>query len=380
MSERSERALREALGAFTPDEPPDPAGARRRAADRRRGGQVVAGVAIALVLVAGVIGVPRLFPADQGRSASMERVDADSGGGQAQPEAGPPSPATPEDPAPDGWRTEYYRRISFEVPETWGYAMPPGGSWCATNPDGQPRPDQRTPYVWHEALVPGPAVGCPAMPDSLFTEHVSVREHIDHAEEPAPAPGWSVLTEYIGGTRIEVTSRDRDLAQRIVDSVRVEPRGAPCSPMSPIYALGARPPTPTDLSAIGDADHVVLCQYDPGTNGILLRATHVATGPSADELVAALRSAPVDNSESCDQVPHGGYPEIFVLVRVTAGGETHDVYVLATGCPDSARGMAGGIDDGTTLRLLTREACQQVLTPPIALFAGSGAVGRNCLG
>ena len=42
--------------------------------------------------------------------------------------------------------------------------------------------------------------------------------------------------------------------------------------------------------------------------------------------------------------------------------------------------MAGGIDDGTTLRLLTREACQLVLTPPLALFTGDGDVGRNCLG
>ena len=42
--------------------------------------------------------------------------------------------------------------------------------------------------------------------------------------------------------------------------------------------------------------------------------------------------------------------------------------------------MAGGIDDGTTVRILTRPACQKLLTPPLALWSASGDVGRNCLG
>ena len=388
MSERSERALREALGALTPDEPPDPAGARRRAVDRRRGGQVVAGFAIALVLVAGVIGVPRLFPADQGRSASMERVDAGSGG-QAQPEAGPPSPTTPDDPAPDGWRTEYYRDISFEVPSDWGYSMPPSpASWCASSAEGRPRPDELKPYVWLRTLAaPEPAIACGPMPDSLLTEHVVALEPgsaEDYVEGTSEVAGWSVVTRFVGSAILVVTTKDRDRAEQILDSSTVVTDDTPCPPSSPVAGpLGARPTEPTDLNALGDVDHVVLCQYEPDPEPVVgrsrLRAAHLVTGRPADQLVAELQSAPV-NDTSCKPTPLDGLPEIAVLARVTAGDRISDIHIAATGCPDRDRGMVGGIDDGTTLRLLTRQACRLVLTPPVALFSGSDDVGQNCLG
>ena len=62
MTERDERALREALRNLGPDEPVDPEAARREAKEWRRNGRVPAGFAVALVLVAGVIGLPRLLP------------------------------------------------------------------------------------------------------------------------------------------------------------------------------------------------------------------------------------------------------------------------------------------------------------------------------
>ena len=41
--------------------------------------------------------------------------------------------------------------------------------------------------------------------------------------------------------------------------------------------------------------------------------------------------------------------------------------------------MDGGIDDGRTVRLLTREACSALLQPPVTLEVASGAVAKNCL-
>ena len=66
-------------------------------------------------------------------------------------------------------------------------------------------------------------------------------------------------------------------------------------------------------------------------------------------------------------------------VAITAGGSAHTVYVSSAGCPDDS-GSAGGIDDGTTLRTLTRNACQALLQPPIVLYSASGEIGNNCLG
>jgi hypothetical protein len=91
-----------------------------------------------------------------------------------------------------------------------------------------------------------------------------------------------------------------------------------------------------------------------------------------------LAAAPINNS-SCDPAPPKDLLDMSVLVQVPEGDRTSDIYITATGCPDGP-GMAGGIDDGTSVRLLTRQACRGVLTPPLALFSGTGDVGRNCLG
>ena len=79
MSERGERALREALGALPPEETVDLDDVRRRVGDRRRRSQVVGGIAVVLVLLAGVIGLPQLIPPSQ--------PQATSAGEQAEPES-----------------------------------------------------------------------------------------------------------------------------------------------------------------------------------------------------------------------------------------------------------------------------------------------------
>ena len=348
---------------------------------------MVAGVAIALVLVAGVVGVPRLFPADQGQSASGEAAGADSAP-QGQPQAASPFPDAREERAPGAWRTEYYRDISFEVPADWGYAVPPSPtSWCASSEDGKPRPDQLKPYVWLRTLMAEPAIACGPMPDSLLTEHVVALEPgpaEGYVEGSSEVAGWSVVTRFVGTAILVVTTKNRERAEQILDSSTVVTDDTPCPSSSPVAGpLGARPTEPTDLNALGDVDHVVLCQYEPdpelAAGRSRLRAVHLVTGPPADQLVAELQSAPV-NDTSCKPTPLDGLPEIAVLARVTAGDRISDIHIAATGCPDGDRGMVGGIDDGTQLRLLTQNACRSVLTAPVALFSGSGDVGRNCLG
>ena len=73
------------------------------------------------------------------------------------------------------------------MPADWGYAVPPQSDWCADDPQGEPRPDQRRPYVWLGMDIPVRAIGCPEpRPDSLLTEHV---------EAVAPGPA----TDYVEG-------------------------------------------------------------------------------------------------------------------------------------------------------------------------------------
>ena len=88
----------------------------------------MAGLAVALVLVVGVVGLPQLMAgggseptsaAGGAEAGSGAEAESDSGGSAAEPDAAPPGrqvAPTPTDAAPDGWRTEYYRDISFQVP------------------------------------------------------------------------------------------------------------------------------------------------------------------------------------------------------------------------------------------------------------------------
>ena len=149
MTERDERALRQALQDLGSDDPVDLGQVRRRAAERRRNGRTVAGLAVALVL-RGRRG--RTPPADR-RGGGQPTSAAGGAGPSRSPgprqDSGPASraggradrvrqaPPSPTDAAPEGWRTEYYRDISFQVPASWGYAVPPQSDWCADEPQGR---------------------------------------------------------------------------------------------------------------------------------------------------------------------------------------------------------------------------------------------------
>ena len=104
----SERALREALGALPPDETVDLDDVRRRVGDRRRRGRVVGGIAVVLVLLAGVIGLPQLLPASQPQATSAGAQAGTDSGGQAEsdsderaePDSGPAAAADTDRTSP----------------------------------------------------------------------------------------------------------------------------------------------------------------------------------------------------------------------------------------------------------------------------------------
>jgi len=396
MTERDEQALRDALQGLGSDEPVDLGMVRRRAAERRRSARTVAGLAVVLVLVAGVVGLPELLSASTeqptrmtggGQAGSTSGTEADAGD-QAQPEAVPPGrevgPST--EPAPDGWRTEYYRDVSFRVPSSWGYAVPPQSDWCAGA--DEPRADQRRPYVWLGiSNIPVAAIRCPPLPNSMLTEHVealSPGPAVDYVEGTVQRGDWWVVTRFAGSAVLVVTTQDRARAERILDSAQVEPQGAPCPPSSPVAGgIGTRPEGGSDLSTLSPVDEVVLCQYEPVEDPAdvelpRLRAAVLLDRAAGQNLIDTLAAAPV-NDKSCDPAPADQLPDLAVLVRLWADGQAYGVYVNARGC-SASDGMAGGIDDGTTVRVLTRSACQQLLRPPLVILSGVGDIGHNCMG
>ena len=287
---------------------------------------------------------------------------------------------------PLGWRTEYFRDISFEVPERWGYAVPPRSDWCAEGRD-EVRADQRRPYVWLGGNVLVLAIGCPPMPTRLLTEHVEALAPdpaTDYTEGAVREGDWWVVTRFAGSAVLVVTTKDRARAERILDSAQVAPEDAPCAPRSPIAGpVGARPDNGLDLGAVSAVDGVVLCQYEPAPDPAdadlpSLRAA-VRLAPTAGRaLVDQLAAAPV-NDQGCDRAPVDSRPDLAVLVRIAVEGRLREAYVNPAGCRTGG-GMTGGIDDGTTVRVLTRSACSRLLTPPLAVWSAVGDVRRSCQG
>jgi len=164
--DRAERAFRDAITELDLPPAPDPAATRRHVRDRRLATLAV----VATVLIVAVVG----GFAWRDQTAPAPAV--------AQPAPAQTSPST--DPAPAGWRSEHYRDIRFEVPASWGYAQPPDSSWCADDPRGVLRPEQRTPYVWLDMDYPIRTIGCPEMPSTLQSEHVEARVPVGPLTEP----------------------------------------------------------------------------------------------------------------------------------------------------------------------------------------------------
>jgi hypothetical protein len=364
--DRAERALRTALEGL--DLPPSPApdALRHRARTRRATTLAMSTVAALAAVVLGILVAPGLLPL--------------RGGGPVAVPA-----AAPVDPAPSGWRTEYYRNVAFQVPDSWGYAYEPGSDWCTASPDGKPTEQHRRPYVSLGQQPILAAILCPAMPPSLRTEHVLAQVYepvMKPKDEARQDDGWWIVQRVLGPVVVIATSQDRERATRIVTSASVAADTAPCPATSAVQrALGQRPKPAVDITTLDRLDYLTLCQYDiddpdHGYSGGL-RAARTLSGASADRLLQTLAEAPPTQPGSCDPAPRAA--EIGLLLRLAAGGDTSEVYVQAAGCP-AGEGADGGIDDGTAVRTLTRPACQALLTPPMQLSVGSGDIGRNCLG
>jgi hypothetical protein len=362
--DRAARALRTALTeqAAEQDGAVDLGAVHRRARRRRVSGAAAVVAAVAAVVL-GAVAIPQLWQPEPSTVAQ-------------------PASATPRtESQPSPWRTEQYRSISFEVPSDWGYADAPGADWCAATRDERAATEQ--PYVSLGARRVVREIACDPVPDSLLSEHVEVFPHPAAAtvvEGTSRRGDWWVVQRVVDegedAVVVKVVSRDQQLAERIAGTARLAEEEV-CAAESPVQAWGARPPGPAALPTDRPVDDAVICQYDPADPSAAggLRARAFLRGSQAEQLLRTLTSAP-PASRSCAGT---GPAEIALTVRVLSPAPSGEVYVTARGCPDQPQAIDGGIDDGQSLRTLTREACRQLLVPPIRLETASEGLARSCL-
>ena len=238
-------------------------GARRRLRRRRTSWSVVAAA-----VVAGVI------PLALGLGAGHD------------PRTDDPAPVASEPPAvADGFKAETWHDLTFEVPEDWGHG---GSDWCvdgATLEEAGPRvarPDTITrmilcsPASGYGATIASAAAFDAVNPSGSVWQYST--EGVDEAMYPDGA--WLGYW-YDDRDVVTVATPDRDMTQRIVDSVTrfegTDPNG--CPPM-----LG-------DAEALTSTEHqLLLCRYDEQD---LLAASGSWAGEDAATRWTVLEEAPV---------------------------------------------------------------------------------------
>lgn len=358
---RAEHAFRRAIETMPLSEGVNPSAARARAGQRRSAARVGAGLAVVVILVVGVLLVPRW----------VER----SGDG------GPTDVAVPaatgyRDPAPSGWRTEQYRGVTFQVPDSWGYGFEPGSDWCIA--DGGTSQPRRESYVALGSPTVVASIACPALPDRLVTEHVAAAP-TDTIERRRTINGVWLEIGIVDGVEIRAYAADRALARRIAGSATRATADAPCQP-----ALSIDPkvrPASFDLTQTAVTGDGIVCQYDVSEGSTVADLRAVAHLPRAElaQLVEDVAAAPRTDYHCANSIV-GPSTEIALTVAVPTSARTRLLTLRAGSCGDQDSTPFGGFDDGLHVYRVTRTTCHAALAAPARLDSGSGEIGEACVG
>jgi hypothetical protein len=318
-----------------------------------RTGAVVLTCAAAVAVIIGVNAV--LNGDDSGQAAGMP---ADRGQAASAPD--------------DGWRWESYQTIEVQVPEDWGYGVT-GSPSCLIKKVQRPyvgRPgfvhdvgcrdplpplDYRASYLWFDTLSRNPAMKASAagsgIVDGTRTAGVQPADH-----------GWVEETRLVDGVDITVLSDDDSLRRRILDSARVivgsDANG--CTPDHPLaHQPHARPALTGGLESLGSVKSVAVCRYAIGVHASDRRAPLIAssavTGDAAGALVDAIITGP-EGSGPNDTDCTDTYGADILVLKVQGSNHDQEVLIRYSGCDFN------GTDDGVTLRQLSANLLQPILT------------------
>lgn len=298
--------------------------------------------------------------------------------------------ATDRLPEPDdgfGWVS--WRDVAVQVPTAWGHAYEPGGDWCAGyDPDDDP-PVPEPYYDLDPASGAELAIGCqetgedrpeefgPA-PEALWATHVVLEPDDGSEDRTLTDGGWTLAIRSVGDVRVRALAAqgDADLVDQIVASARrfsVDHNG--CEPTSPVQAAEFVRPEPHDITGVGEADSISVCQYSRtlGPADPALMGSWRAEGADAAALLAGLQGAPPgtgpDRPKNCVDDYFG---DTAITLRVHVGDETHEVYAYYDWC------FGNGTDDGVQRRELTSETCAPLFVGPVRIVQYSSHLRGIC--
>ena len=276
----------------------------------------------------------------------------------------------------EGWRWESYQTIELQVPDDWGYgttSMPPclvrelrppyvgrpGAIRAIGCRDPYPELAYRASYLWFGARSRGAAAEARLADRGIAsgsrTPGVRLADH-----------GWTEETRSVDGVLVTVLSDDDTLRGRIFASARVingrDVNG--CTPDHPLaHKPQGRPASTGGLASIGSVESISVARYairvrtTPSfdNRSAPLIASSTITGEAAQTLVNAITNAPEGSGPNVEDCLDSYGQQVMVL---TVHGSERDQEVLMryNGC------HFNGTDDGETLRQLTAQIAQPLLT------------------
>lgn len=359
--ERAAEAFRGAIATLDAPTEVDPARARHEV---RRWGK-------AGLVAAGVVALVAFFTLPAVLHTNFDPLQVFANPGQ---ESGP-------------WRTEHYRDITFSVPSSWPYGFEPNTD-CADLV-------LKHGYVTLEGRWVTTTEGCSRNDESsTLNEHVLVAPRDGYWSEPPRGSqhikGWWLTEVDIGEVRLRAVSRDRAVVDRIVASAKTVTASSAglCAPHHALERDSAVRPSPRfDVARVAEVDSITLCQYDPQESDVHtdpgLVGQAVLSGDAAARLLASIQQAQPYPAGPCRPVQKDEQrvADLAVVLYLQTRSQTHTVYLSAAGCKDRRGRAVGGFDDGTTVRRITRESCQDTLVPPLQIYiATEGQVADACMG
>jgi hypothetical protein len=319
----------------------------------RWGARTGAVVLACAAVVAGIIGVNSVLNGEH--SGQAGRMPADRGQAASAPD--------------DGWRWESYQTIEVQVPEDWDYGVTssppclvkkvqrpyvgrPGGVRAIGCRDPLPVLAYRASYLWFDSKGRNPAKSAWAAEHRGRTPGVQPADH-----------GWVEETRLVDGLHVTVLSDDDSLRRRILDSARLidgsDANG--CTPSHPLADLPhGRPASTGGLASLGSVESVAVCRYAISDHAgdqrrAPLIASSAVTGDAAGAMVDAIISAPAGSGPN-DKECIDTYGSDILVLKVQGSNHGQEVLIRYSGC------SFNGTDDGVTLRQLTANLLQPILT------------------
>jgi hypothetical protein len=277
---------------------------------------------------------------------------------------------------PAGWRWETFGGAQVGVPDDWGWTNGSQriGQWCVDT--GRPR--DLEPAVGR----PGAStlVGCntdEGVPKETLTRHTGNIVAFESAALDRVPDTGDRRTVVVGDAAVIIQTNDPTLRDRIAGTVhQITVDAAGCPVADPVAEDPSdRPMAAAELATITGVRSVAACKYAvhrPEGAGRVppLLASRTFAGPAATDLVHALVAAPVGGGPNApeDCMPEYSYGDELLVLLIAHEEGTLRVKVTYSGCDHN------GIDDGTTMRRLTREAMASLNSGPLAVSSYSGVL------